>query len=190
MNVDDDAQWRALMQDWNAAPRAGAVPFPSTQDVRRRARLQSLLFAGELLLCGVVLVLLLWRARAGADPLVTAAGAAFTLFALAASVWAWRARTATALESVQDALDSALAQTQVWLRWIRSGHAICVAALLYLALLFWRAPGMSALFVLAGVLFVALTLAALFFLQRQQRRRLAGLRVLRAELSDEPEAGA
>lgn len=185
MNVNDDAEWRALAQEWTGPRRDDAVLFPSMQQVRARARLQGWLFAGEMLFCAVLLALLLWRAAAGADPALSAAGAVFTLFALAASVWAWRARTAVEPESVQDALGSAISQSQVWLRWICSGHAICVAALLYLAFLFFRAPAMSAAYLLAGVLFVGLTLIVLFFLQRRQRRYLAGLLALRKELSDE-----
>jgi hypothetical protein len=190
MNPNDDAEWRALAQDWTQPVRGDDALFPTLQQVRARARLQQYVFAGELLLCAGVLAILLWRAAAGADIAAVAAGAAFTLFALAASIWAWRARDAAVAESVQNALESAIAQCAVWLRWIVAGYAICAAALLYLAFLFLYPPGVQTLVLALGTLFVALSLFMLFFLQRRQQRYRDGLLALRTALRDDAEAPA
>ena len=183
MNVNDERGWDELARDWTApASAGGAAPRASAEDVRRRARLQSRMFAGEMLFGVVVLALLAWRAWAGDAWPGTLAATAFTVFAMVLSLWAWRLRPAADTGTVREALEAAIAQARAWVRWAIAGYAICAAAMGYLWVVF---PHVATAGIVFGAAYVLAVLAILAWVHRQQRRRIAGLLALRGELADE-----
>lgn len=138
---EDDAtegpgDWTDLAEVWTA-PDAAAPSLPAPADlgrqVRRRALLATINFHAEIWGAVIAGALGGWVAVRHDAPLLGLAGVAFSLFALAATIWARRAAPSGEVGTPAAALAAAIRQARSGLRWARAGQAICVAALGFIA---------------------------------------------------------
>jgi hypothetical protein len=127
--------WSDLSDVWTAPearPPVG-VPVDLERSVRRRARLATVNFHMEIWGAVIAGAMGGWVALRHDEPLLGFAGLAFSVFALAATVWARRGARPGEAETPAAALTAALRQARSGLRWARAGQAICIAALGFVA---------------------------------------------------------
>jgi len=164
--------WTDLAQVWTTADdTTGGAPDGAgdlERRIRRRARLATLNFHleawGAVLAGGVGG----WAALRHDAPWLGVAGAAFAVFALAATLWARRGARPGEAETPAAALTAALRQARSGLRWARAGQAICAAALLFIIAVGLNAPN-AHLPMISLAAFVFLAVMALFY-ERHARR--------------------
>jgi hypothetical protein len=178
---DGPEDWTDLAKVWTT-PGATADPAPEPagdleRRVRRRARLATLNFHLEAWGAVVAGGLGAWVAVRHDAPLLGFAGVAFSLFALAATVWARRDARPGDAETPAAALAGARRQARSGLRWARAGQAICVAALLFLGVVGLTHPNahLPAIYLAA---FVFLGGMAVFY---ERHARISRTRIARHE---------
>lgn len=126
--------WTDLAQVWTTADGAAQTPgaFAALErQMRRRALLATLNFHTEIWGAVIAGALAGWVGLRHDAPALGAAGVIFSVFALAATLWARRGAVPGEAETPAAALAAALRQARSGLRWARAGQAICIAAGLF-----------------------------------------------------------
>lgn len=184
MSHPDD--WTDLAEVWTepdaAAPTPDALRGLERQ-VRRRALLATVNFHAEIWGAVIAAALSGWVGLRHDAPFLGAAGVIFSLFALAATVWARRGAAAGVAETPAAALAAALRQARSGLRWARAGQAICGAALGFILIVGLTYPDDHMPFIYTAT-FAFLSAMAIFY-ERHARRckaRIAGHAAALAEL--------
>ncbi|MFC7379846.1 hypothetical protein [Brevundimonas sp. GCM10030266] len=174
--------WTDLAEVWTA-PAETPEPAPElARAVRRRATLATLNFhleAWGAVAAGGVAV---WVALRHDAPVLGLAGAAFGVFALAATLWARRGARPGEADTPAAALHAAIRQARSGVHWARAGQAICAGALAFILVLGLSHPS-TALPVIYLISFAFIAAMAAFY-ERHARRCRARITRHQAALAE------
>lgn len=168
--------WSDLTDAWTGSPDPEPpIDAGLVRALRRRDRLAKINFLLEMAGGAGVLVATGWAMRRGLPLPAVGAAVAFTVFALAMTLWSRRGDPGLLTDTPEAVLRSALGQARAGYRWALAGLAISLAAVLFLVVLMSGgdpARDQTASIVVAGVF---LTVCTGVYLRhaRQCRRRMA-----------------